>query len=146
MSEYVKLIDSIVSRSISDDVLVKQVGEVRAKMLDIISYHIRKTDAFAAMYCDGFKSNRVIILDIDEISKYIIDKYSILVYGSTLRQLVMETLDNTQEVDVVPVDSQLYISTGRTYHEVNGSSLVGMICVRLNLDSILGGKTNVRNK
>lgn len=88
------------------------------------------------MYTTGFQHNNEFYLDLDEMSKDIVRKYKILVYGETLKGIVVEALNGLEGIEVLYYKKEI-VSSKLTYMLFKDALNSNKICVKLDLDTIL---------
>lgn len=136
MSKYTELLDNIVGRCNEDGEFEKKCAKLEEHIEDIIVEHIQNNEVFAAMYTTGFQHNNEFYLDLDEMSKDIVRKYKILVYGETLKGIVVETLNGLEGIEVLDYKKEI-VSSKLTYMLFKDALNSNKICVKLDLDTIL---------
>lgn len=136
MSKYTELLDSIVGRCNEDGEFEKRCAKLEEHIEDVIVEHIQNNETFVAMYTTGFQYNNEFYLDLDEMSKNIIRKFNILVYGETLKDLVVETINELEGIDVLDYKKEI-VSSRLTYMLFKETLDDNKICVKLDLDKIL---------
>lgn len=136
MSKYTELLDSIVGRCNEDGEFEKRCAELEEHIEDVIVEHIQNNETFVAMYTTGFQYNNEFYLDLDEMSKDIIRKFNILVYGETLKDLVVETINELEGIEVLDYKKEI-VSSRLTYMLFKEALDDNKICVKLDLDKIL---------
>lgn len=136
MSKYTELLDSIVGRCNEDGEFEKRCAKLEEHIEDVIVEHIQNNETFVAMYTTGFQYNNEFYLDLDEMSKNIIRKFNILVYGETLKDLVVEIINELEGIDVLDYKKEI-VSSRLTYMLFKETLDDNKICVKLDLDKIL---------
>lgn len=136
MSKYTELLDNIVGRCNEDGEFEKRCTKLEEHIEDIIVEHIQNNEVFAAMYTTGFQHNNEFYLDLDEMSKDIVRKYKILVYGETLKGIVVEALNGLEGIEVLYYKKEI-VSSKLTYMLFKDALNSNKICVKLDLDTIL---------
>lgn len=136
MSKYTELLDNIVGRCNEDGEFEKKCAKLEEHIEDIIVEHIQNNEVFAAMYTTGFQHNNEFYLDLDEMSKDIVRKYKILVYGETLKGIVVEALNGLEGIEVLDYKKEI-VSSKLTYMLFKDALNSNKICVILDLDTIL---------
>ena len=136
MSKYTELLDSIVGRCNNDGEFEKRCAKLEEHIEDIIVEHIQNNEVFVAMYTTGFQHNREFYLDLDEMSKDIIRKYKVLLYGETLKEIVIDAINELEGIEILDYKKEI-MSSKLTYELFKGVLGDEKICVKLDLDFIL---------